>query len=487
MTLTNRELFDRDPTETKIPNDGVAKVMRPETDQQWDVLRWELRSFVCEGEYERGLERILDSFLTQPQPGRAAGGVGERLLRQRQVAPRAGPRVPLARRRAAGRRARPRPRHASRRDRAPPHRAVDRRQARWRAVVGGRHARRRARATPSGSRSCRCSSRAPGCPSSTPGPLHDLGSGERLPRRACEPRSRPRASTLDKEIHDLYVSPVIAKALLDADAEPRRTPSRTCATCSRRSSRRRRTSATTRCSTSWRTCCASSRRRAEAAAHAGRARRDAAVHRRRQREGARRAEHRRGLLGPVREPGARRRHRPERAHRDPDAAEAHRPLRRQVALSDTDVETVVREVVLRKKPEHVPTLEADARGGQRRDRPPPRRHAARAQGGGQAGPRARLPAAADSPAVLGAGAARHRQGRQGRRAANPAEDRPRGRRAGRRRAPRPRRRRRLRLRRESPGMLQSGVLLKEIDELIRGLRTRAPTASSSRGSARWSS
>ena len=61
--MTNRELFYRDPTETKIPNDGVAKVVRPETDQQWDVLRWELRSFVCEGQYAQGLERILDSFL----------------------------------------------------------------------------------------------------------------------------------------------------------------------------------------------------------------------------------------------------------------------------------------------------------------------------------------------------------------------------------------------------------------------------------------
>ncbi len=64
MTITNRELFYRDPTDTKIPNDGVAKVVRPETDQQWDVLRWELRSFVCDGQYARGLERILDRFLT---------------------------------------------------------------------------------------------------------------------------------------------------------------------------------------------------------------------------------------------------------------------------------------------------------------------------------------------------------------------------------------------------------------------------------------
>jgi len=64
MTITNRDLFYRDPTDTKIPNDGVAKVVRPETEQQWDVLEWELKSFVCEGEYARGLERILNSFLT---------------------------------------------------------------------------------------------------------------------------------------------------------------------------------------------------------------------------------------------------------------------------------------------------------------------------------------------------------------------------------------------------------------------------------------
>jgi hypothetical protein len=64
MMTTNRELFYQDPTQTKIPNDGFAQVVRPETPQQWDVLKWELRNFVCDGEYARGLERILDSFLT---------------------------------------------------------------------------------------------------------------------------------------------------------------------------------------------------------------------------------------------------------------------------------------------------------------------------------------------------------------------------------------------------------------------------------------
>jgi hypothetical protein len=63
MTHTNRELFERDPTTNSIPNDGVAQVVRPDTAQQWDVLEWELRNFVCDGEYTRGLDRILGSFL----------------------------------------------------------------------------------------------------------------------------------------------------------------------------------------------------------------------------------------------------------------------------------------------------------------------------------------------------------------------------------------------------------------------------------------
>ena len=64
MTLTNRDVFAIDPTERDIPNQGVAKVQNPESVGDWEKLDWELRSFVCEGEYERGLERILDQFLS---------------------------------------------------------------------------------------------------------------------------------------------------------------------------------------------------------------------------------------------------------------------------------------------------------------------------------------------------------------------------------------------------------------------------------------
>lgn len=62
--LLNRQVFAKDPLETTLPNDGVAKVVEPTTAEQWEVLRFELQSFVCSGEYERGLDRILTTYLT---------------------------------------------------------------------------------------------------------------------------------------------------------------------------------------------------------------------------------------------------------------------------------------------------------------------------------------------------------------------------------------------------------------------------------------
>jgi hypothetical protein len=60
---TNRELFVVDPTTNPLPNDGVAEVGRPRSDEEWRILEWELRNFVCTGEYERGLEIALSTYL----------------------------------------------------------------------------------------------------------------------------------------------------------------------------------------------------------------------------------------------------------------------------------------------------------------------------------------------------------------------------------------------------------------------------------------
>ncbi len=62
--MQNREVFLTDPTTFTIPNEGVAKIYNPHLPKEWDVLRWELSSFVCEGEYRKGLERILSTYLS---------------------------------------------------------------------------------------------------------------------------------------------------------------------------------------------------------------------------------------------------------------------------------------------------------------------------------------------------------------------------------------------------------------------------------------
>lgn len=57
---TNRQVFVKDPLLISIPNDGVADVSQ----QVEDTLRFELQTFVCQGEYAAGLERILYSYVS---------------------------------------------------------------------------------------------------------------------------------------------------------------------------------------------------------------------------------------------------------------------------------------------------------------------------------------------------------------------------------------------------------------------------------------
>lgn len=62
--MKNRDLFTKDPLKQELLNDGVAKVLDGQTAEDLFVLRQELETFVCEGEYAKGLEHILRTFLS---------------------------------------------------------------------------------------------------------------------------------------------------------------------------------------------------------------------------------------------------------------------------------------------------------------------------------------------------------------------------------------------------------------------------------------
>jgi hypothetical protein len=62
--MTNRELYFRDPATLELLNNGVSKVSEIGHDAgQIKTLRFELQNFVSDGEYARGMERILKAYL----------------------------------------------------------------------------------------------------------------------------------------------------------------------------------------------------------------------------------------------------------------------------------------------------------------------------------------------------------------------------------------------------------------------------------------
>ena len=71
--MKNRELYLRDPFDLDLLNNGVAVVTDEQTEGELRTLRFELQTFVCDGEYARGMTRVLDAFLghldSPEQPG----------------------------------------------------------------------------------------------------------------------------------------------------------------------------------------------------------------------------------------------------------------------------------------------------------------------------------------------------------------------------------------------------------------------------------
>jgi len=67
--MNNREVYLKDPSTHELVNKGVANV----NDDKQAVLRYELETFVCEGQYEKALQHILETYLgnlgQEQQPG----------------------------------------------------------------------------------------------------------------------------------------------------------------------------------------------------------------------------------------------------------------------------------------------------------------------------------------------------------------------------------------------------------------------------------
>lgn len=73
--MLNREIYNKAPQENQLRNNGVAEVSEDHSAAAQSVLRYELESFVCDGQYAKGLETILDKFLLNLNSGSEQPGV----------------------------------------------------------------------------------------------------------------------------------------------------------------------------------------------------------------------------------------------------------------------------------------------------------------------------------------------------------------------------------------------------------------------------
>ncbi|GHB48312.1 BREX system P-loop protein BrxC [Mongoliitalea lutea] len=62
--MKNKDLFKLNPTDTNIKNDGVAKIKTLLETDDLAIAEYELKTFVCEGEYHDGLKKILETYLS---------------------------------------------------------------------------------------------------------------------------------------------------------------------------------------------------------------------------------------------------------------------------------------------------------------------------------------------------------------------------------------------------------------------------------------
>lgn len=71
--MKNCEVFAKDPLKNERVNKGVAEVVDATDEARLRTLRYELETLVCDGEYAKGLDRILTGYVSNlgkpEQPG----------------------------------------------------------------------------------------------------------------------------------------------------------------------------------------------------------------------------------------------------------------------------------------------------------------------------------------------------------------------------------------------------------------------------------
>ncbi len=61
--MKNKEIFTLNPDDNNLVNDGVVEISTAKDDKGLAIIRHELKTFVCEGEYQNGIQRILQTYL----------------------------------------------------------------------------------------------------------------------------------------------------------------------------------------------------------------------------------------------------------------------------------------------------------------------------------------------------------------------------------------------------------------------------------------
>ncbi len=61
--MKNKDLFTLNPEQVNLKNEGVAKIRTINENEDLAIVEYELKTFVCEGEYHEGLKKILEYYL----------------------------------------------------------------------------------------------------------------------------------------------------------------------------------------------------------------------------------------------------------------------------------------------------------------------------------------------------------------------------------------------------------------------------------------